>query len=171
VKSVKPYVFMGLMIALEIVMTRFIQIPVTILPGFEDKVSLGFLPVAMSGALFGVGGGTAVAALGDFIRAIILPQGGAINPLFTLNAAIRGAIYGAVLKKETSIPRIFVANILILLVNIFILGSFISISYGTPLPAVIATRIPTSVTNFAVQTLVLIFVGRPIVRKLDYVRK
>ena len=161
---------MGLMVALEIILTRFIQIPVTLLPGFEDKVSLGFLPVALSGALFGIGGGAAVAALGDFIRAIIFPQGGAINPLFTINTAVRGAVYGAVLK-EMSIVRILIANALILLINIFLLGLFISISYGNPYGTVLITRLPTSVTNFVVQSAILIVAGKPIVRKLDYVRK
>ena len=161
---------MGLMVALEIILTRFIQIPVPLLPGFEDKVSLGFLPVALSGALFGIGGGAAVAALGDFIRAIIFPQGGAINPLFTINTAVRGAVYGAVLK-EMSIVRILIANALILLINIFLLGLFISISYGNPYGTVLITRLPTSVTNFVVQSAILIVAGKPIVRKLDYVRK
>ncbi len=169
-KNTRKYIFMGLMVALEIILTRFIQIPVTLLPGFEDKVSLGFLPVALSGALFGIGGGAAVAALGDFIRAIIFPQGGAINPLFTINTAVRGAVYGAVLK-EMSIVRILIANALILLINIFLLGLFISISYGNPYGTVLITRLPTSVTNFVVQSAILIVAGKPIVRKLDYVRK
>lgn len=169
-KNTRKYVFMGLMVALEIILTRFIQIPITLLPGFEDKVSLGFLPVALSGALFGIGGGASVAALGDFIRAIILPQGGAFNPLFTINAAIRGATYGAVLKKM-SIVRILIANIIIMMINIFLLGLFISISYGNPYGAVLLTRLPTSITNFVVQSAILIVAGNPIVRKLDYVRK
>ena len=169
-KSIKPYIFMGIMIGLEIVLTRFVQIPVP-LPLFEDKVSLGFLPVAMSGALFGVPGGVMVGAVGDFIRAIILPQGGAINPLYTINAGVRGAIYGAVIKKEMSILRIFIASVLIYLVNIFLLGFFISISVGSPYGAMLIQRIPTSTANFIVQVIVLIFVGRPIERKLSYVRK
>ena len=169
-KNTRKYIFMGLMIALEIVLTRFIQIPITLLPGFEDKVSLGFLPVALSGALFGIGGGAAVGALGDFIRAIILPQGGAINPLYTINATARGAVYGAVLKN-VSILRAIIASALIMVLNIFLLGFFISISYGSSYGAVLLTRIPTSIPNFIVQSALLCLVGKPIVRKLDYVRK
>lgn len=169
-RNTRKYIFMGFMVALEIVLTRFIQIPVTILPGFEDKVSLGFLPVALSGAFFGVGGGAAVGALGDLIRAIILPQGGAINPLYTINAAARGAVYGAVLK-DCSIARAIAASALVMILNIFLLGFFISISFGSSYSAVLLTRIPTSITNFIIQSAVLCLLGKPIVRKLDYVRK
>lgn len=161
---------MGLMIALEIVLTRFIQIPITLLPGFEDKVHLGFLPVALAGALFGIGGGAMVGALGDFIRAIIFPQGGAINLLFTINAGIRGIVYGMFLKK-TTVLRILLANTVIFVLNIFLMALIISFSYGNPFKAVLITRIPTSITNFIIQSAVLCLVGKPIVRKLDYVRK
>jgi len=164
--NTKKIVFFSLLIALEIVLTRFIQIPVTLLAGFEDKVSLGFIPVFLSGSIFGIGGGAAVAAIGDILRALVFPQGGSINLLYTANATLRGITYGLILRNKTTIPRILAANVIILILNIFLLGFFISFSMGTNYTAVLLTRIPTSITNFVVQSIVLCIIGKPLERRL-----
>lgn len=166
-KDIRKYTSFGLLIALEIVLTRFVQIPVTLLPGFEDKVSLGFLPVFLGGCLFGISGGGAVAAIGDILRALIFPQGGSINLLFTVNASLRGVTYGALLHKNTSYTRIILASLIILILNIFLLGFFISFTMGTSYTAVLVTRIPTSITNFIIQTAVLCLLGKPLERRLN----
>lgn len=162
---------MALLMALEIILTRFVQIPFTFLGGFVDKISLGFLPVALSGALFGISGGTIVGALADIIRAIIFPQGGVINPLFTITAALRGGVYGAFYKSGMSFFKVLISSLLIFLINVFLVGFFISISYGNPYKAVLITRLPTSAVQSVVQLIVLSLVGSPIERKLRYVRK
>ena len=170
-KKTKSTVFIGLFIALEIVLTRFVQIPITMFGTFTDRINLGFLPVAISGSLFGIWGGAAVAGLADLIRAIILPQGGAFNPLFTVNAALRGTIYGACLKIKTNIVNCIIASLLVYVIcDNLLLDAIISFSYGNPFIAVFWQRLPISSVNLFVHIIGLIAVAIPIERKLDYVR-
>lgn len=166
-KNYRKHIIFGLLIALEVVLTRFIQIPVTLLPNFEDKVSLGFLPVFLAGSLYGVSGGGAVAAIGDILRAVVFPQGGSINLLYTVNATLRGVTYGAFLHSKVSLPRILLASAVILTLNIFLLGFFISFSIGTDYFVVLLSRIPTSITNFIVQSIMLCVLGKPLERRLS----
>lgn len=170
-KKTHSYAFMALLMALEIILTRFVQIPFTFLGGFVDKISLGFLPVALAGSLFGIGGGALVGGLADILRAVIFPQGGVINPLFTITAALRGGVYGAFYKNGMSFVKILISTAIIFVINVLLVGFFISISYGNPYYTVIITRLPTSAVQSLVQLLILCFVGNPIERKLRYVRK
>ena len=170
-KNIKKYTFFSLLISLEIIMTRFLQFSI---PGvFQDRISLGFIPVAVAGTLYGATGGFIVGGMGDFLRAIILPQGGAINLLFTLNAAIRGGVYGLILRKNVNVWTVMLSGVIILLQNIFLMAFIMKISMfpETPYFAIVYQRLIVSFSNFVVQTVVLSFILKPIARKLDYVRK
>ena len=115
-KNTRKVIYAGLLIALEILMTRFIQIPLSWAPIFalsKDRISLGFLPIAVAGMLMGPVYGGLVGAIADIIRAIIFPVGGAFNPLFTISAGLKGVIYGSILKKNCSFTRIIIASLII----------------------------------------------------------
>lgn len=168
--NTRKYIFMGLLVGLAIVFTRFVQIPVSLPFGFSDRVSLGFLPVAIAGSLFGTFGGALVGGIEDLIRAIIFPQG-AFNPLFTANAALRGAVYGLTLKKMNFTNVLIASIIVFLLNNTLIISAIISFFYGQPFSAAIVSKLPVSALNCVVQVLVLSLAGIPIERKLSYVRK
>lgn len=175
VKNSKSIIIMGMLIALEIVLTRFVQIPI-VLPFFNDRVSLGFLPVAIAGAfcarygmLSGIAGGALVGGISDVIRAIILPQGGAFVPLFSVNAALRGGVYGAFFKGGMSFVKIILATLFIFVIcNNLILSWMISFVYGTPFLTALMGRTVVSAVNMVVQLIVLCVIGMPIERKLPY---
>ena len=168
--TTKKFAYIGMLIALAIIMTRFVQIPLTFIPGFNDRISLGFLPTAISGSLFGALGGGLVGGIEDLIRALIFPQGD-INLLFTLNAALRGVIYGLLLKKM-NVKNIVIASIIIFILNnTLIMSGIISIYYGVPFWASLIKKGGVSAVNCVVQIIVLSAVGIPIERKLSYVRK
>lgn len=170
-KKTKLTVFMGLFIALEIILTRFVQIPITLFGTFTDRINLGFLPVALGGSLFGIWGGAAIAGLADLIRAIILPQGGAFNPLFTINASFRGVIYGACLGKKTNVVSCLIASVLVYVIcDNLLLDLIICFSYGNPFIAVFWQRLPIASVNLCVHIAGLIAVAIPIERKLGNVR-
>lgn len=162
--STRALVFAGLLIALEILLSRFVQIPV---PGFEvskDRISLGFLPIATGGMLYGPLGGGIIAALSDILRAILLPQGGAINPLFTVTATLRGVLYGMFLCKRQDWKRISAVSFLIfILVNLGLNSAFTAYSYGGTFVARLITKLPAAVSNFLIQLAVLI----PVLPKLE----
>ena len=169
-QNTRKYIFMGLLVGLAIVFTRFVQIPITLPLGFNDKVSLGFLPVAIAGSLFGAVGGGLVGGIEDLIRALIFPQG-AFNPFFTVNAALRGVVYGAMLKKMNFANVLIASVVIFLLNNTLIISAIISFFYGQPFYAALVSKLPVSALNFVVQVLVLYLAGMPIERKLSYVRK
>ena len=167
-KNTRKFAFLGVFTALAVILTRFVQIPLMFIPGFSDRISLGFLPVALSGALFGTGGGALVGGLEDLIRALIFPQGD-INLLFTVNAALRGAIYGLMLKKM-SVKNILISSIIIFLLNnTLIISSIIHLCYGVPFWAAVANKVGVSAANCVIQIAVLIVLGMPIERKLKNV--
>lgn len=168
ISSTRGIVFLGLLVALAIVLTRFVQIPLSFIPGFNDRISLGFLPVALSGALFGPAGGAIVGGLEDLIRALIFPQGD-LNLLFTVNAALRGIIYGLFFKKM-NIKNIIISSIIILVLNnTLIISSIIHLCYGAPFWAAFTGKVGVSAINCVIQIIVLILLGMPIERKLENV--
>ena len=156
---------------MEIILTRFIQIPLSLLPVFElskDRISLGFLPVAMSGMLFGPLWGGVVAGVADIIRAIILPVGGAFNPLFTITAAMRGVVYGALLHKNCSFGKILGASFIIFLfVNGILNTLFVTISYGTPFSVFFITKLLANTANLILQVIILWIFAKPMVHKIN----
>lgn len=91
-QSVRHYtrriVLLGLLTALEIVLTRFLSVNTEIF-----KIGFGFLAVALAGWFFGPIGGMIVGGLGDLIGALLFPVG-AYFPGFTVIAVLEGALYG-----------------------------------------------------------------------------
>ncbi len=158
-------VFAALLIALEIILTRFVQIPIP-LDGFTNRISLGFLPVAMGGMLYGPLWGGLLAAIADIIRALLFPQG-AINPLFTLTAFMRGTVYGSFLYKKISPLRITLAAACdFLLINLLLNPLFTFLSYGGTFWARVMTALPVSAVNFALRLVLLLCVLPPMERSV-----
>lgn len=169
-KNIRTYIALGLLCALEIILTRFVQIPVAI-GTFTDRISVGFLPLMLAGALFGPAAGGITAGIADIIRANIFPQG-AFNPLYTIPAILRGVVYGGFLHKKATFPRILLASIIIyIFINNLLVNYLISIVGGNPFITVLARRILTTSANLFVQLALGSAVLLPLERKLDYVRK
>lgn len=165
-KNTRKIIYAGILIGLEIVLTRFVQIPLNWIPILnlsKDRISLGFLPVALSGILLGPIYGGVIAGIADVIRAIILPVGGAFNPLFTISAVLRGVIYGLVLGKKQSFTRVVLASLIIyIFVNNLLNTLFVHYSYGTPFYAFFTAKIFINTINFIVQVIILNIVAKPI---------
>lgn len=88
-----------------------IKLPIT--P--QLRITFTFIPLAVSGWLFGVIPAMIVGAIGDIIGAFLFPQG-AYFPGFTLTSLFAGLIFGLFLYKSDNknlILRIFVSRFLI----------------------------------------------------------
>ena len=141
----RSLVTIALLVAMEVVLSRFLSIN-----AWNIKIGFSFLPIVIGAMLYGPIGGALIAALGDFIGAILFPIG-AYFPGFTLTAFLTGFVFGLFLYKGRSLPRIagavlFNQCILSLCLNTL----WISILYGSPYGPLFVTRI--------VQTLILIAV-------------
>ncbi|HYE81148.1 MAG TPA: folate family ECF transporter S component [Clostridia bacterium] len=86
--------FVGLLVSMEIIFTRFLSFQTPII-----RIGFGFIPVAFSAILFGPVIGGLTGALADVAGMMIFPKG-AYFPGFTLSAFLGGAIYGLFLYRK-----------------------------------------------------------------------
>lgn len=115
--NTKVLIRAGLLVAISIVLTRFLSIMVT------PQIRLGFgdVPKMLSGFLFGPIVGACVGAISDIVGVSLVPQG-TIHLGFTLSSALCGFIPGLFkkyfLKKDES-NLTFVIVISCLVVTVF----------------------------------------------------
>lgn len=134
--DVRALTALGLLVAVEIVLSRFCSIS-----AWNMKIGFGFLPVAVAAVMYGPLSAGIVAALGDFIGAILFPIG-PYFPGFTLTAFLTGLIFGLFLYKKQSASRIFGAVIVNQLILSLLLNTlWISVLYGSPFHTLLPVRI------------------------------
>ena len=140
----------ALLAALEIVLSRFLSIS-----AWNTKIGFAFVPVALAALLLGPLNAGLVAALADFLGALLFPVG-PYFPGFTLTAFLMGLCYGLFLYKKQSFARILLAVaihqfVLSLLFNTL----WISLLYGSPFGALLVSRLPQCALLTAVQLVVI----------------
>ena len=126
---------MGAMIALEVILSRFLSIN-----AWNIKIGFAFVPVVITAILYGPLAAGIVGAAADFLGAVLFPIG-AYFPGFTLTAFLTGLVFGFFLYKKQTLPQIAGA----VLINQMILGLFlntlwISVLYGSEFRALLAVR-------------------------------
>ena len=152
---VRTIVYLGVLIALEIVLSRFLSIN-----AWNLKIGFSFVPVALAGMLFGPLAGGIVGALGDFLGAVLFPIG-PYFPGFTLTAFLTGVVFGLFLrKKRTALPVLGAVAINQLLLSLLLNTLWISILYGSPYGPLLATRVVQCAILAPVQFVVLLLLGR-----------
>ncbi len=134
--NTKMLVTLGISVAIHVVLSRFCSIN-----AWNLKIGFSFVPIFVAAFLYGPLPAGIVGALGDFVGAIMFPIG-AYFPGFTLTSFLTGLVFGLILHKKQTVPRIIVAVV----INQFVLGLFlntlwISVLYGSPYNVLLATRI------------------------------
>lgn len=149
--TTKMLAVMSLLVALEVIIARF----GTLRPTESIKLSLDFIPVVVSAVLFGPIPAMIISILADVLGAFLFPVG-PFFPGFTVTAALTGLLYGALLYKEQTMPRILLAvllqqGILSLLLNTF----WLKVLYGLPyLPTLVGRLVQAGVMS-ALQILLI----------------
>ena len=92
--DVKSIALMGLLIALEIILSRFLSIA-----AWNLKIGFSFIPVVIAAILLGPVEAALVGAIADFLGAVLFPIG-AYFPGFTLTQFIVGLVFGLLLYKK-----------------------------------------------------------------------
>lgn len=141
----------------------FFKIPLTNLV----ELRFAFLPIAVSGALFGPGIGALVGTLSDILGYLVKPTG-VFFPGFTLASLMNGVIYGFFFyKKELTLPRIIGAEaVRVVICNLLINTASLSILYHMPFWATLAGRLLKNAVMFPVNCLLLIVLLKPVFRYL-----
>ena len=146
----------ALLIALEIVLSRFCSIATPI-----AKIGFAFLPIALMAMLNGPLYAGAAAAIADFLGAILFPIG-AFFPGFTLTAFLTGLVYGFFLYKQPkSWLRIGSAVLIITLVLHLGLNTvWLWMITGRGFLAILPTRLLQSAVMLPVQVMTIYTASR-----------
>ena len=160
--STKQLVSMGLLIAMDIVLNRFLSIK-------TDSLSIGldFIPMVVAAMLYGPIAAATVHGLADIIGAIAIPRG-AYFPGFTVSAVLMGLVFGLLLyKKERSFWRMCLAvGISQYVIALFITSFWLTIYLGSFYWVQVTTRIVQIVVVSAAQIVVVPILGQ-LVNRLD----
>ena len=149
-QNTKMLVTLGLLVALHIILSRFLSIN-----AWNIKIGFAFVAVFVGAYLYGPVAGAAVGGLGDFLGAILFPIG-AYFPGFTLNCALTGVVMGLLLhKKQTPLRIVLTAAINELVISMWITPLWISILYGSPYWPLIISRLPQIAILFVVEIAVI----------------
>ncbi len=144
--TTKTMTAMALLTALEIVLSRFLSFS-----AWNTKIGFAFVPVVLAAMLLGPVYAGIVAALADFLGAVLFPVG-AYFPGFTLTAFLMGVCYGLFLFRKQSFPRILGAvAVHQLLLSLLLNTLWISVLYGSPYTPLLISRLPQCAILAAVQ--------------------
>lgn len=147
----KTIAFVGLLVSMEIIFTRFLSFQTPII-----RIGFGFIPIAFTAIMFGPLVGGLAAALADVLGMIIFPKG-AYFPGFTLSAFLTGALYGLFLyRKPVTVANVSKSVILItLIVDLGLNTLWLSMLTGNAVAALMVPRIYKSLIMLPVQVVVI----------------
>lgn len=135
-KKTRYLAHLSMFVVLQIVFTLFIGVatPVT-------RITLTFIPMAVAGMLHGPVFGLVAALAADLIRATLWP----IGPYFigfSITAALVGALYGLLYKKENMTKTIiFIAMFKALVLHLFLNTFWVSYLSKVPYMVLLTPRI------------------------------
>jgi ECF transporter S component (folate family) len=157
-KKLQSLVFIALLVATEIILTRYCAIQTTTI-----RIGFGFIPIALAAMLYGPLTGGIVAMLADILGMLIFPKG-PYFPGFTISAFVGGFIYGVILyKKSKNILNILLAVLLVTIIKDITLNTiWLTLLYKLPFKAIIIERIIKSIVMLAVQIAIIPIVWKRI---------
>lgn len=158
-------IIMGILIATEIILTRFLSINTAFL-----RIGFGFLPVAICAILFGPLWAGVCYAIGDVISITLLTTGTPF-PGFTLSAFLTGAVYGIFLhNKEVTFTRVLLAStIIVLFINLGLDSLWLSMLYHKAFMPIMVGRIIKFPLAILIQVTLIPLVYKKIITKITQV--
>lgn len=150
--SVSQMVFMGVLIAMDIVLTRFLSIstPVT-------RVGFAFVARVIAAIVLGPVPAAAAAGIADFLGAVAFPTSGAYFPGFTLTAILFGWIYGVFLHRKVTLARVVGAvAVSQLLCSLGLNTLWLTMMTGSSFLALLSTRLVQALVTGIVQVVTIL---------------
>ena len=156
--STKMLATLSILVAMEVIIARF----GTIRPTESIKISLDFIPIVIAAILYGPVPAVIMSILADVLGAFLFPVG-PFFPGFTLTAAVTGLIYGLLLHKSQSMPRVVCAVVLQQLVCSMVINTFwLHVLYGLPYLPTMAARLVQCAVVTAMQIVVIPLIAKTI---------
>ena len=163
--SLQTMVMCGMLIALDVVLTRFASVNL-----WDRRIGFSFVAVAVAAYLYGPLAAALAHGISDALGAILFPTG-AYFPGFTLTAALIGLLYGLCFYRSNNVWRTsagVIASQVVCSVGLNTL--WISITNHTPYLAVLPGRLIQAGFMTPVQLvvipLVLVALDRSGIRRL-----
>ena len=152
-KSTKVLCLCSVMVAMYVVLDLFqIQLAPQIV------ISFSFIPIAITGWLFGIVPAAIVGGVSDLVSFLIKPTG-AFFPGFTITGILSGVVFGLILygtkKKSVWVRSILSKTAVTLFLNIGLNTYWTSILTGKAYIALLSGRIIKNVVMLPVEILVL----------------
>ncbi len=170
----KKIILTAVLIAMQIILSRFLSIKTPIL-----KVSFAFIPSILCAIWLGVKWTVLLNVLGDIIGATLFPTG-AFFIGYTISTAISGLIYSVLLYKKQDnsftdkqfIIRLIISVILVTCIsNIGLNTLWISITTGKAFIVLLGTRIIKELIMIPIQIVVILFIEKNLRNPFDtYIR-
>jgi len=156
--KLKILINVSLLIALEVVLSRFCSITTPIV-----KIGFGFMPIVVCAIMFGPIWAGGAGALADVIGATLFPIA-AYFPGFTVSAALTGIVFGIFLhNRKGTIPQLAGAvAVNCLCISLLMNTYWLTIIIGTPFLGLLPTRIVQNLIMIPVQFGVLKLLQKPI---------
>ena len=144
-------IVLAMLTALEIVLSRFLSIN-----AWNLKIGFNFVPIVVAAILYGPLAGACVAALGDFLGAILFPIG-PYFPGFTFTALLTGLVFGLFLhKKQTPVQTVIPVCINQVILSLLLNTLWISILYHSPYFPTLGTRLVQCAILIPIQIVVIL---------------
>ena len=161
--DVNTLVKAAFLVALSVVLTRFLSIMIPIGGAQGVRVGFGGMPITIAGLLFGPVVGGIAGFASDFLGVLINPMG-SFHPGFMLTATLGGVIpglYSLYFQKHkvdghsVTIPRVFVAQLTnSILLSLVLNTLWLTQLYGEGFIFLLPPRIISSAVNLPIQTIV-----------------
>lgn len=156
--SIKSVSIVGVLVAMEIILSRFFSIHT-----WNLKIGFSFVPIVVTAMLFGVLEAGLVGAVGDIISAVLFPVG-TYFPGFTVTAFLNGVIFAVFLKKKVTLVRITAAVLIVQLIGSLLLNTlWISVLYQSPFWPLFVTRIYQTFAMTIVQIVTIWLLNRNLI--------
>lgn len=159
----KKIVLSALLLALLIILSRFLSIKTPIL-----TISFSFVPTMLCAIWLGPKWTVLINVLGDLIGATLFPSG-AFFIGYTITTAVAGLIYGLLLyKKEEDtytekqfVIRVILASILVTAIaNVGLNTLWLTITTGKAFMVLLSARIVKELIMIPIKVIVIIFLER-----------
>ena len=150
-QSLRTIVFCGMMAAIAVILGYVATIRI----GQYIRIGFSGLPNQVVDYLFGPAIGAIFGAALDVIKWFLQPSGD-FFPGFTISAALGGIIYGfAFYKKNVSLPRVFVSQLIVkVFVNIGLNSLWLKMLYDQAILALLPGRILSNAIMLPIDTFI-----------------
>lgn len=160
--NIEKIIFSGIMIALEIVLSKLISINLSFL-----RIGFGFLPIVILAILYGPIISGVAYAIGDVIGGFIFPTG-PFFPGFTLTAFLSGIIWGAFLhNKKITLTKVLISSSFVCVICNLLLNTFwLTFIAGKGFFILLSSRIAKELIAVPIMAILILSIDKTVIKQL-----